>query len=228
MKFTPAASTRISTSPLWGDGVGTSSTCRASGPPVARTRMAFTPRASQVDALHPRLGVAQSGRRVARNRAIDAAQLLGGEAHVHRPGILLDVTAPLRPGDRHDVRALGQHPGESELRGGALFLLGHLLDSVGQRQVVRKILALKARVVAAVVVGGEVLGLFEPAAQESAPQRAVGDEPDAELAAGREDVVLGVARPERVLRLQPGNRTRRMRLSDGGGSGVGETAAAYI
>src|SRR5262245_19601131 len=228
MKFTPAASTRISTSPCWGDGVGISSTCRASGLPVARTRIAFTPRASQVDALHPRLGVAQSGRRVARNRAIDAAQLLRGEAHVHRPRVFLDVTAPLRPGNRHDVRTLGQHPGEGELRGGALLLLGHLLDRLGQRQIARKILALKARVVAAIVVGGEVLWLFEPAAQESAPQRAVSDEPDAELAACREDVMLGIARPQLVLRLQRGNRMRRMRLSDCGWSGFGETHEAHL
>src|SRR5690242_12799429 len=115
MKFTPAASTRIRSSPGWGDGVGMSSTCRTSGPPVARTRIAFTPRASQVDALHPRFGVAQAGRRVARNGAIDASQLLEAQHHLGRLRVLLDVTAAFRSGNRDDVRSLRQHPGEGQL-----------------------------------------------------------------------------------------------------------------
>src|ERR1051325_148024 len=223
MKFTPAASTPMSTSPGPGAGVGTSSSWRTSGPPVACTRTAFTAPGSQVDALHPRLGVAQARRRVARDRAIDAPQLFGSESHLRGPGVLLDVAAAFRSGNRDDILALRQDPGERELRRGTLLFPRHRLHRVGERQIALEVLALKARIVAAVIVRREVLGLLEPAAQESAPQRAVGDETDPQLAAGREDLLLGVSRPQRVLGLQCGDRMRRMRLADGLGSGLGGT-----
>src|SRR5713226_5517360 len=98
MKFTPAASTRIRTSPGPGDGVGTSSSCRTSGPPVAWTRTAFTAPSSQIHAPHPRFGVAQAGRRVARDRAIDAAQVFGGEADLGGGRVILDIATTLGPG----------------------------------------------------------------------------------------------------------------------------------
>ena len=59
------------------------------------------------------------------------------------------------------------------------------------------------------VVLVELVGRREAAGEEAAPERRVGDEADAELAAGRQDLRLGVARPQRVLGLQRGDRVRR-------------------
>ena len=55
---------------------------------------------------------------------------------------------------------------------------------------------------------------LELAGQESAAERAVGDEPDAELAHGRQDLVLRVAAPERVFRLERGDRVHGRRPAD--------------
>src|SRR5262249_51342199 len=47
---------------------------------------------------------------------------------------------------------------------------------------------------------------FDLAAEEAAAERAVGDEADAELAAGGEDAVFRIAAPQRVLALQRRDR----------------------
>src|SRR2546422_8854129 len=64
----------------------------------------------------------------------------------------------------------------------------------------------KARVVAAPVVRGQVLEAADLPGEEPAPERAVGHEPDPELAARGQDLVLGVARPQRILGLQRADR----------------------
>ena len=64
------------------------------------------------------------------------------------------------------------------------------------------------------VVGLEVLGRGDLAGQETAAERAVGDEADAQLAHGGEDLVLGIARPQRVLGLQRGDRMHGVRAAD--------------
>ena len=56
--------------------------------------------------------------------------------------------------------------------------------------------------------------------EEAAPERAVGDEADAELAHGGEDLVLGIPAPERVLGLQGGDGMDRVRPADRGRRGL--------
>ena len=80
----------------------------------------------------------------------------------------------------------------------------------------REVLALEARVVAPEVARPRSPSArAEAAGQEAAAERAVGDEADAELAHGRQDLVLGIAGPQRVLGLQ---RRDRMRPRARGGS----------
>jgi hypothetical protein len=52
------------------------------------------------------------------------------------------------------------------------------------------------------VVGGELGLLVDRARQQAPAERTEGDEPDAELLERREDLLLGLAPPERVLRLE--------------------------
>jgi len=47
--------------------------------------------------------------------------------------------------------------------------------------------------------------------EESAAERTIGDETDPQLAHGRQDLVLDVAAPQRVFRLEGGNRVNRVR-----------------
>jgi hypothetical protein len=75
---------------------------------------------------------------------------------------------------------------------------------------------------------GQVLELLEAAGEESSAQRAIWDEADAELAAGREDLVLDVAHPERVLGLQRGDRVHGVRAADRRRRGLAEPEEADL
>ena len=122
------------------------------------------------------------------------------------PDVLFEVRAPRRPGDRHEFPALREYPGERELRGSAALLRRELLDVPDQREVLFEVRALEARGVAPPVVGSQVLEALDSPRQEAAPEWAVGDEGDAELATNRDDFVLRLAAPQRILSLQGRDR----------------------
>src|SRR5207248_9149207 len=97
-----------------------------------------------------------------------------------------------------------------------------LSDARHQLQVPREVLALKARIAAPPVVRGEIFVAPDLAREEAAPQRAVGDKADAQLAARGQNLVLRVATPERVLRLERADRVRRVGAPDGRRGGLRE------
>ena len=66
------------------------------------------------------------------------------------------------------------------------------------------------------------------AGQEPAPERRVGDEPDPELAQQRQDLLLRVAGPERVLGLQRRDRVGGVGAADRLGRGLGEPDVADL
>ena len=66
------------------------------------------------------------------------------------------------------------------------------------------------------------------AGQEAAAERAVGDEADPELAHRRQDLRLGIARPERVLGLQRGDRMDGLRAANRVRRGLGEPEVAHL
>jgi hypothetical protein len=88
--------------------------------------------------------------------------------------------------------------------------------------------ALEARVVAAEVVVAEILGLGDGAGQEAAAERAVGDQPDPELADRGEHLVLEVACPQRVLALQRADRMDGLGAPDRGGRRLREAEVADL
>ena len=66
----------------------------------------------------------------------------------------------------------------------------------------------------------EVVERADRTRQKPAPERAVGDVPDAQLANGRQELVLGVATPERVLGLK--GRDRMDLVGSALGRGLGQ------
>ena len=68
----------------------------------------------------------------------------------------------------------------------------------------------------------------EAAGEKAAPERRVGDEADPQLAAGRQDLGLRVARPERVLGLHGGDRMDGVRAADRVGRGLAEADVAHL
>ena len=98
--------------------------------------------------------------------------------------------------------ALVQQPRQRELRRRDALALGQRAYGVGRLRVDVEVLALEARVVAAVVVLGVVLGPLRGAGQEPAAQRGVRHEADAQLAQAGRMSSLQVALPQGVLRLE--------------------------
>ncbi len=66
------------------------------------------------------------------------------------------------------------------------------------------------------------------AGEEAAAERAVGDEADAQLAHGRQDLVLRVARPQRVLGLQRADRVHLVRAPDRRRRRLGQAEVAHL
>jgi hypothetical protein len=151
-----------------------------------------------------------------RKHRVDALEIARGQRHAERADVVLEVHDARGSRDRDDVVALMEQPREGELRGGASLPRCDVLDVADEVEVLLEVLPLKARLTTAEVVGREVLEAGEAAGEKSAAERAVGDEADAELAAGREDLVLDVAHPERVLGLQRGDRVDGLRAADRG------------
>src|SRR5215218_9926079 len=106
---------------------------------------------SAVDGGHVRFVVAFTG---GRSEVVQPFDLLGAELDAVGGGVLLDAGDPLGAGDRGDVVALGEQPGQGDLCRGGPRLGGDGLDLVHDAQVSLEVLSGEARVgLAPVVVG---------------------------------------------------------------------------
>jgi len=102
------------------------------------------PRPLAIDSSHHLFRITGTRRDALRRKLIWSRKVLRRERHVERRCILLEIFAALRAGDRHDIVALRQHPGERKLRGCATLLLCQCLDAPDQLEVPCEVLALKA------------------------------------------------------------------------------------
>jgi hypothetical protein len=89
---------------------------------------------------------------------VELVDLLGGQLDAVGGDVLLDPGDALGAGDGSDVVALGQQPGQGDLRRGGAGLGRDGLDLVGDSQVALEVRAGEARVGLAPVVVHEVLG----------------------------------------------------------------------
>jgi hypothetical protein len=96
--------------------------------------------------------------------------------------------------------------------------LGDLFQGRQQCYVALEIRSLEARVLAPPVVVGQRVEPGDRCGEETAAERAVGHEADAELAAGRQDLGLDVPGPEGILGLQRRDRMDLMGAPQGGGA----------
>ena len=154
---------------------------------------------------------------------VEAGQVVLRQIYLVRGGVFFQILSAFRARDGDDVVSLCQDPSQGELRRLAAFFFGEFFDFADQVEILLEVLSLKARRVAAVVVGGEIFEALELSGEESAAERAIGDEADAELAAGVEDSVeFGVACPERIFSLQRGDGMDLHRATKSVGAGFGE------
>ena len=77
---------------------------------------------------HARLRVPRAGGRLAGHRLVQGREVARGERQVRRREVLVEVAPALGAGDRHDVLAAGQDPGQRELRRRAAFAPRQRID----------------------------------------------------------------------------------------------------
>src|ERR671930_2146723 len=95
-----------------------------------------------VERRHPLRGVAVT--QALGQRRGDLGEVLGGQLDVERADVLLETLDAPGAGDRDDVVALREHPGERELRWGHALRCGELLDLGDEVEVALEVLGLEA------------------------------------------------------------------------------------
>src|SRR5215218_4956609 len=165
---------------------------------------------------HLHFAVTLASGRAARHGLLDAGEVVFGECYTGGASIVFEVLAALGPWDGDDVIPLDEQPSEGQLSRGDPLAFGDLAHLVRQFQVLFEVLLREAWEAG---TSGVVLGhiLYAPPAsgEEAPPERAVGDEPDAQFAHGRQDLVLHLAGKERILRLEGADGVHGMGLPDG-------------
>ena len=134
---------------------------------------------SAVDGGHAGFVVALAG---GRSQVVQPLELVTAELDAVGGGVLLDAGDPPGAGDRGDVVALGEQPGQCDLRRCSTRLGGDGRDLVDDAQVALEILPGEARVRLAPVVVGDVVDGADLAGEEAVAERGIGDEADAQFA----------------------------------------------
>jgi hypothetical protein len=101
--------------------------------------------------------IAGAGGRAAHEDLVKLGQIRIFKFDINGANIFLQVSSPLRPGDRNDIFALGKHPGQSNLRRRAAFGRSDLLQGLQQTEVSGQVLTLEARVIFAPVVSDQAV-----------------------------------------------------------------------
>src|SRR4051794_26446757 len=138
---------------------------------------------------HHRRRIAVAGGRAERKGRLERRQLLGAEDEVDGLDVLFQVAPPLGARNGDQEGPLGQQPCQRELGWRGTAGGSKLGDAADELEVALEVVSLKTRRLAPVVVGGEVLEALELASQETAPERSVGQEADAEGRTGVEHPV---------------------------------------
>jgi hypothetical protein len=145
--------------------------------------MSVRPRAcSAVDGGHVRFVVALAG---GRGQVAQPLELVVAQFDAVGGGVLLDAGDPAGAGDGGDVVALGEQPGQGDLRRCGAGLGGDGLDLVDDGQVALEVLPGEAGVGLAPVVAGDVIDGADLASEEAVAERGLGDEADAQPAQQR-------------------------------------------
>src|SRR6266545_2097947 len=137
---------------------------------------------SVVDDGHARLLVALAN---GRSEVVQPCDLLDVQLDTVGCSVLLDAGNPLRAGDRGDIVALREQPGESDLCWCGVDLGSDRLDLVDDAKVFLEVAFGEARVVLAPVAVVELVRGAERSGEEAVPERRVGHEADAQVAQQR-------------------------------------------
>src|SRR3989442_355192 len=161
-----------------------------------------------------------------RREVVQPFDLLGAQLDAVGGGVLLDARNPLGAGNRSDVVALREQPGQGNLCRCRSDLSGNGSNLLDGAQIALEVLAREARVGLAPVVVGELLGRADLAREEAVAERRVGNESNTQLAQQRQQFGLRVSGPQGVLGLQRGDRMHNVGAADRAGTGLGQPDVA--
>src|SRR2546426_3837702 len=136
-------------------------------------------RSSAVDRFHSAVGVARArgDPDIFEPRHVGVRQL-----HVEGADVFFDVFAVLRAGNGDDLVSLAEQPRQGELARRATLLAREVCDAGDEIQILLEILALKPGMVLAPITLRNVLRPRDLTSEKTAAQRAVGNEPNTQLA----------------------------------------------
>src|SRR5829696_5589789 len=171
-------------------------------------------RRSAIDPLLQMLRIAGALYRDLRKRALDVADIVGGEFDVSRSDVLLQAFQLRSTGDRNDPRLLGKQPGDRDLGTRHLLLGCDFAEHLDQGLVRLSSLRREARNDVAEVGAVERRVLVDRAREEALAEWAEGDEADPEFLQRRQDLLLGLSPPQRIFALEGGDWLNGMGAPD--------------
>lgn len=157
--------------------------------------------------------------------------LVRRQLDLERARIVLEVLERRGARDRNDVVALGGHPRKAHLGRRSPVAARNLADPVDEGHDAREVVAAELGHAAAPVIGRQVVERRDGAREKPAPDGAVGDDGDAQLAARLEDarpVRLDVQEERAVLDLVRGDGVHRMCAPDRGRRALGQPEVANL
>lgn len=157
--------------------------------------------------------------------------LVRRQLDLERTRIVLEVLERRRARDRDDVVALSGHPRKAHLGRRSPMAARNLADAVDEGHDAREVVAAELGHAAAPVVGRQVVERRDGAREQPAPDGAVGDDGDAQLAARLEDarpVRLDVQEERAVLDLVRGDGVHRVGAPDRGRRALGQPEVANL
>src|SRR4051812_18337761 len=173
------------------------------------------PRGSFLPIDHPLIcfGVASALR--VRKGVLDLPQVIRRQLDLGGGDVLPKAVEFGGSGDRDDPRLLSEDPRKGDLRRRRALPLSGVLEEFDKGEVrLACLLVGEAGDGAAEVVASDLRLLADCAGEEALAERAERDEADAKLFERRQDRLLGLAPPERILRLEGRHRLHRVRAAD--------------
>ena len=148
-------------------------------------------------------------------RLVEPSNVARAQNHVESADILVEIPSLLGARNGNDVVALGEHPGERELRGGAALRGSHLLYVLNERQIASEILVLKQWRLPTEIAGFEIFNVTESASEKTASERTIGNKTNSKFANRRENLGCRIPAPQRIFALERGDGMDRMRPPKG-------------
>jgi len=99
-------------------------------------------------------------------------------------------------------------------------------DTADKIEVLLEVFSLEARRIPAVIVRRKIFEAFDLTGEKAAAERAIGNEGNSQLTGCRQDFIFRIAAPQRVFRLQRGDRMHFVRAPNGAGGSLGQSEVA--